>query len=693
MMPEPSVDLASLRVLIVDGDAVRRQALLGCVGMQVRAISFADTMEAGLAQCATQNPDVIFVAETLPDGDGLALCDKARQLDAEVAVIVTTAAADIALLDRVINEGIDAYLTLPLDPGQCLAALQRCARHRERMIDRKLAQMVFEAANEGILVTDEETRVLAVNPAFTVLTGYRPRDIVGQRTHILSSGRHGPEFYRAMWDSLLHHGRWSGELTNRRRDGSLYEEWLSIVAVNGDGRRTRRYVGLISDITERKREEERIRRLAHFDSLTGLPNRVLFEDRLQRAIARAQRYRHKLAVLYLDLDLFKEVNDTWGHGTGDQVLQVTASRMLHCLRQTDTVSRRGGDEFVLLVEEHEGIDSLRSICAKLLEEIASPIAVAGHSVQVGASIGIAIYPDDARQPDELLAAADTALYEAKAAGRGHCCFFHPTLPPGGSRFDMERELREGLEDWRYSLLYLPEISLRSGQVEYVEALLRFQHPEFGLLDAGRFLEIAESIGIMPELGRRALAEAAAALKGGDGDFGLVVDLSPRQLVDPDAVKRLLDTLSDVGVPPHHITFESTELALGGSPQAMATLSRLADAGCRFSLDDFGAGYCSFALLAQLPLDTIKIDRSFVNEIVGNRAIHELVAALVAFGRRLGARVVAEGVETAAQLALLREMGCDAAQGFLFGPPADLASVPDAAGVMERLLATLGRSGS
>lgn len=692
-MPESSVDLASLRVLIVDGDAARRQALSDCVAAHVREISLADTIDASLADCATVEPDIIFVAEMLPDGDGLALCDKARQLDADVAVIVTTSAANLALLDRVIREGIDAYLTMPPDPAQLLEALQRCARHRERTIERKLAQMVFEAANEGILVTDEETRVLAVNPAFTVLTGYRPRDIIGRRTRILSSGRHGPEFFRAMWESLLHHGRWSGELTNRRRDGSLYEEWLSIVAVNGDGRRTRRYVGLISDITERKREEERIRRLAHFDSLTGLPNRVLFEDRLQRAIARAQRYRHKLAVLYLDLDLFKEVNDTWGHAIGDQVLQVTARRMLQCLRQTDTVSRRGGDEFVLLVEEYEGSDGLRSVCAKLLEEIASPIGMAGHSLQIGASIGIAIYPDDAERPDELLAAADTALYEAKAEGRGNCHFFRPTSLPGGSRFDMERELREGLDNWRYSLLYLPEISLTTGQVEYVEALLRFQHPEFGLLDAGRFLEVAESIGIMPELGRRALAEAAAALKGGDGEFGLVIDLSPRQLADPDAVERLLDTLSDVGVPPHNITFEATELALGGNPQAMDTLSRLADAGCRFSLDDFGAGYCSFALLAQLPLDTIKIDRSFVSEIVGNRAIHELVAALVAFGRRLGARVVAEGVETATQLALLRDMGCDAAQGFLFGPPADFDAARDAAGIMEMLLATLGKSDS
>ncbi len=688
-MSEAIVDLAGLRVLIVDGDPDGGLKLRTAIRCHAPDTELADSMMSGLAECASYAPDLVVVSAALPDGDGLSLCKQARVLDPDLAIIITSSGLSIALLERIVREGFHACLTVPHDPVALFDALQRCAKHRERMIERKLAQLVFEHANEGILVTDEQTRVLAVNPAFTTLTGYRPHDIVGRQTRVLSSGRHGSEFYRTMWDSLTHHGRWSGELTNRRRDGGLYEEWLSIVAVNGDGRRTRRYVGLISDITERKREEERIRHLAHFDSLTGLPNRVLFEDRLQRAIARAQRYRHKLAVLYLDLDLFKVVNDTWGHGVGDQVLQETARRMLQCLRQTDTVSRRGGDEFVLLIDEYEDVDGLRSVCNKLLEEIALPIKVASHRVQIGASIGIAVFPDDADRPGDLLAAADMALYEAKAEGRGSCRFFRPQTQPGGSRFDMERELREGLENWRYSLLYLPEVSLVSGKIEHVEALLRFQHTEYGLLDAGRFLEVAESIGIMPELGRRALAEAAAATRDGVGEFGLVIDLSPRQLADPSAVERLLDTLREVGLPTHNVTFETTELALGGNPQAMETLFRLADAGCRFSLDDFGAGYCSFALLAQLPMDTIKIDRSFVGEIVSDQAMHELVAALVAFAHRLGARVVAEGVETAEQVALLRQMGCDAAQGFLFGRPADLGTMRDAAGVMEALLAAGG----
>lgn len=678
------VDTASLHVLIVDGARTPREALRELIAPLVCKVLTAESGETGLAHCRTDQPDVVFVAERLHGVDGLDFCAQARETYGDLALIVTTAQADVGLLDRIIRQGIDGYLATPWQAAEVFAALQRCARRREQTIERKLAQMVFEVANEGIVVADEQTRVLAVNPAFTVLTGYRPRDIVGQPTRVLASGRHGREFYRAMWDALRHHGRWSGELTNRRRDGSFYEEWLSIVAVNGEGRRPERYVGLISDITERKREEERIRRLAHFDSLTSLPNRVLFEDRLQRAIARARRYRHQLAVLYLDLDHFKDVNDTLGHAAGDEVLRQTAHRMLLCLRQIDTVSRRGGDEFVLLIEEHEGVDALQGICAKLQEEIVRPIEVGGHTIRIGASIGIAIYPDDALLPEELLAAADTALYEAKADGRGRFRFFSPGSLPGGTRFDMERELRDGLANWRYSLLYLPEISMETGRVEYVEALLRFQHPVYGLLDAGRFLEIAESIGIMPELGRRALAEAAAELKGMAGEFGLVVDLSSQQLSDPAAVTHLLDTLTEVGVPPARITFECTELALSSSPQALETLTRLSAAGCRFSLDDFGAGYCSFSLLAQLSMDTIKIDRSFVAEIVGSRAMHELVAALVAFGRRLGARVVAEGVETPTQLALLRAMGCDAAQGFLFGPPADFETMRDCTGVMERI---------
>lgn len=661
--------LSQARVLVVEGDPVLRADLVRMLTPSVGEVLQATDGDGGLDRWSRNSPDVVIAGQLESGIDALEMSGKIRALDPDALIMLVSRAVDNDFLHRVIGLGIDAHLLLPLDCSQLLDMLARCLRDRQRVLDLKMASMVFEVVNEGILITDDQARILAVNPAFSLLTGYRPDEVIGQRTSLLSSGLHPPEFYRTMWETLLTHGRWSGEITNRRKDGALYDQWLSIAAVDGDIGMPRRFVGLVSDITERKREEERMRRLAHFDSLTGLPNRVLFLDRLQRSIARARRYRHKLAVLYLDLDHFKLINDSWGHAAGDEVLRVSASRMVQTLRMSDTVSRRGGDEFVLILEHGDAPERMDSICQKLLDEISTEIPYGNAALRIDASIGVAIYPDDAEDPDELLAAADVALYEAKAAGKGCFRFFHPwEMPRSHGRRDMERALRDGLTDWRYTLRYLPEFSLKTGRAEYVEALLRFQHPEFGLLDAGRFLEIAEEIGIMPELGRKALAQAAGELNEMDGDLGLVIDLSAKQLSAPDAVNHLLATLAAAGVPTRRLTFECSEAVLTGNERAVKTLLGLADSGCKFSLDDFGAGYCSFSLLSQLPMSSIKIDRSFTSEITVNQQMRELVAALVAFAQRLGVRAVAEGVETSEQLEMLRRIGCDAVQGYVFGKP-------------------------
>lgn len=684
-MPESPHLLANARILIVHGDPEALARLSALVSAYVREVVVAHDVVEGIDCWCRSDPDVAIVATPLAGADALPMCDKIREMDPDAALMILSAASDIDLMHRIVRAGIDAHLPTPVDPLLLIESLSRCLRDRQRVLDLKMASMVFEVANEGILVTDEQTRILAVNPAFTQLTGYKPEEVIGQRTSILASGLHGPEFYRSMWENLLTHGRWAGELTNRRKDGTLYQQWLSIAAVDGEVGTPRRLVGLVSDITERKREEERMRRMAHFDDLTGLPNRVLFVDRLQRSMARARRYRHKLGLLYLDLDHFKKINDTWGHAAGDEVLKVAAARMIQVLRQSDTVSRRGGDEFVLIVEHEESSENLGRICKKLLLELDRPIVYEQHSLHIGASIGVAVYPDDAEDPDELLAAADVALYEAKAAGRAGYRFFNPGLQPRFlGRIEMERALRAGIEDWRYTLRYLPEVSLKTGQVESIEALLRFQHPEMGLLDAGRFLEIAEEIGIMPELGRKALAQAAAELNALDGNLGLVIDLSSHQLSTPDGVSHLLETLAIAGVPTSRVTFECSESVLTGNERAVKNLLKLADSGCRFSLDDFGAGYCSFALLSQLPMHSIKIDRSFTSEIVHNRQMRDLVSALVAFAQRLGVRAVAEGVETTAQIEMLRQIGCDAAQGYVFGRPFSFEDWRDRAAAQQDL---------
>lgn len=670
--------LKRAKVLVVEDDPVMRKLILGLVAPRVQKVVTAQDGQDGLATWRTFQPDVIITDISMPVMDGLTMSSEIQALDPDSEIIVLSSSNEIIDLARAIEIGVQRYVFKPVDTKLLWHALRKCYASRMRSNELRMSRMVFEVANEGILITDDRQEVLAVNPAFSEITGYRPDEIVGQYTRILSSGLHEPEFYRSMWDSINSHGRWAGEVTNRRQSGDLYTQWLSIAAVaNGLGN-ARQYVGLVSDISERKKEEEMIRRLAHFDSLTGLANRILFDDRLQRSLAGGKRHGYTVAILFVDLDFFKSINDTYGHAVGDVVLKTVADRMCGSVRQTDMVSRRGGDEFVVILDELAGPETASLVCHKLVDVISQPILVEGQTLLVTASIGIAMSPSDAEDAEALMNAADFALYEAKGAGRNRFSFFSPeTMESVNVRLDMEKELREGMVNWRYSLHYLPEICVKTGQVRNVEALLRFNHPQFGLLDAGRFLELAEEIGILPELGMKALAQAAheaTLLSGEELEIGLVIDLSARQLVAPEAAKGLLAVLDAAGVPKERVTFESAERSLSGNESAMTTLYALAAAGCKFTLDDFGVGYCSFSLLSQLPMTSIKIDRSFIAQLDTGVQYRQLVAALIAFSQRLGLKSIAEGVETQAQLDFLKSVGCDYAQGYFYGKPMDFDSL-------------------
>lgn len=677
-LPHSSPRLHQTRVLVVDDDPLIRTQLMHLVRGRVGAVESAADGAAGLEKWRRWHPDVIITDIMMPVMDGLDMSAAIKAEEPDAQIIVISSSSDTEYLRRAIDIGVDRYVLKPVDVKLLLDAIDKCYRDHQRLLDLRMAKLVFEVANEGIMVTDATPRILAVNPAFTEITGYRPDEAIGRKTNLLSSGQHEATFYRAMWESLRSHGRWAGEIVNRRKDGTVYAEWLSVASMESLGRGTQRYVGLISDISERKQAEERIRRLAHFDALTGLPNRTLFADRLQRALAAARRHDHGLALLFLDLDRFKPVNDEYGHAFGDALLKEVAQRMADCVRQEDTIGRQGGDEFVILLEHPEHPESAGVVSRKLIDSLSQPFQIQDKTLSIGASVGIAVYPKDGGDAQTLLHHADLALYEAKNAGRGGYQFFQPSAQAWTrERLDLEHELREGLTNWRYSLRYLPEICLATGQVEHVEALLRFHHPRHGLLNAGRFLEVAETIGLMPELGRLALAQAARELRqlAADGqELGLVVDLSRRQLTAEGAVEGLLETLGKAGLAHGEVTFECPESALTGSDAALQTLFRLAAAGCKFTLDDFGAGFCSFSLIRQLPMSSIKIDRGFVREIEHSSQSRELVAALIAFARRLHLRTIAEGVETPAQLAILLENQCQAAQGYLFGQPMDLPTL-------------------
>jgi diguanylate cyclase (GGDEF)-like protein/PAS domain S-box-containing protein len=663
------------RVLVVEDDVILRAQLRHMVAKRVSEARDAADGAEGLASWRSWQPDLVITDIMMPVMDGLEMAAAIKQDDAGAQIIVVTSSAETEHLRQALDIGIDRYVLKPLDEPLLHDALHKCLLDLQRQRELHLARLVFESAGEGMMVTDETGRILAVNPSFCDVTGYREDEVLGQRASMLSSGRQDAEFYQVMWNSLRSVGRWAGEIVNRRKGGEVYTEWLSIVAVEEASRRATRYVGLFSDITEGKREEDRIRRLAHFDSLTGLPNRALLLDRMKRALVRLDRRGGDLALLYLDLDRFKPINDLYGHAFGDQVLAEVARRMSACVRDVDMVSRHGGDEFVILIEAADARGAAAMVAGKLINAISRPYSVWGREVSIGASVGVAIYPEDGRSADALLEAADHALYGAKREGRGDLRFFSQIdQQEARSRKSLEEALMEGMSEGRFEQRYLPEISLATGKVERLEALLRFRHPEHGLLEAGRFLDLAERLGIMPAVGLHSIRMAVQALdKAGLKAMGLTFDMTARQLAALGEPSPVLHWLERAGMSPQQISFEFREQAVSGNEEGMRVLYRLHEAGFGCGLDDFGAGFCSFSLLRQLPLSSLKIDLSFIDAMERSDQFRELVAALIAFGKRLGVRIVAEGVTCTSQLNFLRETGCDAVQGFLFGQPLE----PDA----------------
>jgi diguanylate cyclase (GGDEF)-like protein/PAS domain S-box-containing protein len=663
-------ELSAARVLVVEDAAPLRLLMQKVIAALVSEVRVAADGAEGLAIWRAWQPDLVVTDIMMPIMDGLAMSQAIRAEDADAQIIVVSASSETAHMRQALDIGVDRYVLKPLDVHLLQDAVTKCLRDAWRLRDLRLSRLAFESASEGMMVTDAEGRILAVNPAFSEISGYRADEAIGKTPAMFASGEHDGEFFRHMWDLLVSAGRWSGEVINRRKSGDLYAEWLSIVAVGEPGGRVTRYVGLFSDITERKREEDHIRRLAHFDALTGLPNRILFGDRLRRMLAMLARRGGRMALLYLDLDRFKPVNDQYGHAVGDKVLVEVTRRMSTCVRDADTLSRRGGDEFVVLLESADPNGTAALISRKLIDAVAQPMLIDGHSIEIGVSIGVAIYPNDSEDAEGLIDAADQALYRAKQEGRGDFRFFrNEDQSAAQAQMSLDAALLRGRDEHRFQLRFLPEIDLLSGRVTRIEMLLRFQHPELGLLDASRFVEHAEKLGLMPMLGIESLRATAELLAHMDlRDIGLSMDLSARQLAALADPAPILAALSGSGLSPGAVTFECPESALTSNAAGLDGLYALAKAGFQCTLDDFGAGYCSFALLQQLPLTSLKIDLTFVEEIDRNPQSRELVAALLAFGKRLGMRTIAEGVNSAAQLVFLRANGCDGVQGFLFGQP-------------------------
>lgn len=540
----------------------------------------------------------------------------------------------------------------------------------------QLAERVINSSLEGIIITDADTRIEFVNPAFTSLTGFTLEDIAGKKPSVLSSGRQDSAFYDQMWQSLKTSGYWRGEVWNRRKSGELYLELLTITAITNDEGVNQHYAGLFSDITHMRENEDKIRHLAYYDVLTRLPNRRLLEDRIKLAIRHAHRETQQLAIMFIDLDHFKQVNDTLGHALGDELLLNVAARMTAKLREDDTLARLGGDEFIALLPNINGFSEATNVARRLIEAVSAPYSLQGHSFRIGCSMGISLYPDDGNTPEVLIQHADAAMYRAKHEGRNTYRLYQADIDrKARDQLSMETALRNAVETGEgLYMAYQPLVRRDNKQLISAEALARWDHPEHGPILPGKFITLAESSGLILPLGKRVIdlvLEDMARWRGaGKKLVPIAINLSAAQFWQPDFVATIKQKLHDNDIPASLITFELTEsILLNRQADGTALLQQLRELGCGIALDDFGTGYSSLSYLHNIPAHSLKIDRSFIealdHEENNSRTI---VAAISSLARELGLKVVAEGVETEQQWHLLGNYAIDFIQGYLIAKP-------------------------
>ncbi|GBG15969.1 diguanylate cyclase [Novimethylophilus kurashikiensis] len=568
--------------------------------------------------------------------------------------------------------------------GQLIGVLgiARDITERKRVeAEIRIAATAFES-QEGMIVTDAEGKILRVNKAFTATTGYAPEEVVGMNPSLLSSGRHDRAFYAAMWDSIRQHGSWAGEIWNRRKNGEIYPERLTITAVKDDQGHLANYVAAFSDITNSKAAAEEIERLAFYDPLTHLPNRRLLIDRLQQALASSTRNGSHGALLFLDLDHFKTLNDTLGHDIGDKLLQQVAERLNTCVREGDTVARLGGDEFVVMLEDMspqalEAAAQAELIGAKILNRLNRAYRLGTHTYHSTPSIGITLFSDHIHSVDELLKQADIAMYQAKKAGRNTLSFFDPEMQETiNLRAALENELREAIAHHQFELYYQIQMH-SSGRVLGAEALVRWLHPQRGVVQPQEFIPLAEESGLILSLGQWVLEAACIELGNWRQNpllsaLTLSVNVSARQFHQANFVRQVKECVRRYGVNPARLKLELTEsMLLDNTDGIIASMKELKALGIQFSLDDFGTGYSSLQYLKRLPLDQLKIDQNFVRDIVKDGNDEAIVRTIIAMAQSMELDFIAEGVETEEQKQVLLSYGCTHYQGYLFSKPVPL----------------------
>jgi diguanylate cyclase (GGDEF)-like protein/PAS domain S-box-containing protein len=551
---------------------------------------------------------------------------------------------------------------------------ERSQALRQSQNSLHLAHKIIEASLDGIIIVNNQGEIEYVNPTFTQVTGYSAEEAIGDTPAIIKSGRHDKEFYDDMWSQLASDGYWQGEIWNRRKNGEIYPEWLTITAIRNELGEIYQYAGIFCDISERKQQENEIRRLAYFDELTKLPNRRLFNDRLRMAVARAKRHDSKLAVMFVDLDHFKKINDTLGHNTGDALLIEAADRLSECTREEDTVARLGGDEFILLLPEVDSVEEVTKVADRIVSSFSEPFLKADQKLFVTSSLGISVFPDDGDTAEVLIKNADAAMYRSKDEGRSTFNLFNPSFTEQGLRqLKIEAALRSAIDNNEFELYFQPQANAHDGTLMAAEALLRWHNEDVGKIGPGEFIPIAEEIGMISKIGEWVLENACKQIKvwrdKGFQPITVCINIAPEQITDTRFPKLVESVLESYGLSGNCLEIEITEGSFIHHPELVRkNLFALKSIGIRIAIDDFGTGYSNLGYLRKLPIDHLKIDQSFIQDLFNEQGNRQLVSTIINMSQSLGLQSIAEGVETKRQAEFLDQGGCSILQGFLLSKP-------------------------
>jgi diguanylate cyclase (GGDEF)-like protein/PAS domain S-box-containing protein len=676
----------TLNILLVEddpGDAGLINSLLHRTAFKGQSlqVKIAQSLAEIRTRLTTDIPDLILLDLGLPDSVGLDTVIAVHALLPDTPVVVLSGHRDSEFEEQTLEAGAQDYLVKGEFDGEQLVRAIRHARTRSRLEARlKLQDIALQAVANGIVITDSNANIQWCNPAFSEISGYSLQESIGFKPNELVSSHLNPNsLYQELWQTILAGHVWRGELINKRKDGTLFDEELAITPVRNARGETLHFVAVKQDVSERKRISEKVHQLAFYDALTHLPNRRLLRDRLQHALSSCGRNHRHGALLFIDLDNFKALNDTLGHDVGDAMLIQVAQRLVECVREGDTVARLGGDEFVVMLEDlsaqaEEAAPQAEVVGEKILANLNRPYFLRGHVKHSTPSIGITLFGDPAENIDEHLKRADLAMYQSKEAGRNTLRFFDRAMQARvEARAALESALRRSMVAGEFVLYYQPQVDA-IGRFKGAEALLRWNHPERGIVAPGEFIALAEETGLIVSLGHWVLEEACRQLSLWaqnplSAHLTLAVNVSARQIRHPDFVEQVLAIIEHSGVDSRRLKLELTESILVDNVEASAEkMMALKSHGVGFSLDDFGTGFSSLSYLKRLPLNQLKIDRSFVQDVINNSHDAAIIRTIIALGNSLDLPVIAEGVETVEQRDFLLQHGCYDFQGYLFGKP-------------------------